>query len=30
VTVKGDSGQGAVERKHLMLKSFGKSERNEE
>jgi hypothetical protein len=30
VTVKGDSGQEAVERKHLMLKSFGKSERNEE
>jgi hypothetical protein len=30
VTVKGDSGQESVEKKHLTLKSFGKSERNEE
>ena len=30
VTVKGESGQESVERKHLILKSFGKSERNEE
>ena len=30
VTIKGDSGQESVERKHLILKSFGKSERNEE
>jgi hypothetical protein len=30
VTVKGDSGQESVERKHLTLKSLGKSEGNEE
>jgi hypothetical protein len=30
VTIKGDSGQESVERKHLILKSFGKSERDEE
>ena len=30
VTIKGDSGQESVERKHLILKSFGKSERNQE
>ena len=30
VTVKGDSGQETVDRKHLILKSFGKSERNDE
>jgi hypothetical protein len=30
VTIKGDSRQESVERKHLILKSFGKSERNEE
>jgi len=30
VTVKGDSGQESVERKHLILKGIGKSERNEE
>jgi hypothetical protein len=30
VTVKGDSGQESVERKHLVLKGIGKSERNEE
>jgi hypothetical protein len=30
VTVKGDSGQESVERKHLILKSFGKSEADEE
>jgi hypothetical protein len=30
VTVKGESGQESVERKHLILKSFGKSERDEE
>jgi hypothetical protein len=30
VTVKGDSGQESVERKHLILKSIGKAERNEE
>jgi hypothetical protein len=30
VTVKGDTGQESVERKHLTLKCFGKSERNEE
>jgi hypothetical protein len=30
VTVKGESGQESVERRHLILKSFGKSERNEE
>jgi hypothetical protein len=30
VTVKGDSGQESVERKRLILKSLGKSERNEE
>jgi len=30
VTVKGDSGQESVEKKHLILKSFGKSERDEE
>jgi hypothetical protein len=30
VTVKGDNGQESVERKHVILKSFGKSERNEE
>jgi hypothetical protein len=30
VTIKGDSGQESVERKHLTLKSLGKSERNEE
>jgi hypothetical protein len=29
VTVKGDSGQESVERKHLILKSLGKSESNE-
>jgi hypothetical protein len=30
VSVKGDSGQESVERKHLILKSLGKSERDEE
>ena len=30
VTIKGDSGQESVEKKHLILKSFGKSERVEE
>jgi hypothetical protein len=30
VSVKGDSGQESVERKHLILKSLGKSEREEE
>jgi hypothetical protein len=30
VTVKGESGQESVERRHLILKSLGKSERNEE
>jgi hypothetical protein len=30
VTVKGESGQEWVERRHLILKSFGKSERNGE
>jgi hypothetical protein len=30
VTVKGESGQETADRKHLILKSFGKSERNEE
>ena len=30
VTIKGDSGQESVERKHLILKSFGKSEGNDE
>lgn len=30
VTVKGDSGQESVERKHLILKCLGKSEQNEE
>jgi hypothetical protein len=30
VTVKGDSGQESVEKKHLILKSLGKSERDEE
>ena len=30
VTVKGDSGQESVEKKHLILKCFGKSERNDE
>jgi hypothetical protein len=30
VRVKGDSGQESVERKHLVLKSIGKSEREEE
>jgi hypothetical protein len=30
VTVKGDSGQESVQRTHLILKSLGKSERNEE
>ncbi len=30
VTVKGDSGQESVEKKHLVLKSFGKSERDEQ
>jgi hypothetical protein len=30
VTIKGDSGQESVEKKHLILKSFGKSERDEE
>jgi hypothetical protein len=30
VTVKGDSGQESVERKHLILKSFGKSGQEEE
>ena len=29
VTVKGDTGQESVERKHLILKSFGKSEGDE-
>jgi hypothetical protein len=29
VTVKGDSGQESVEKKHLILKSLGKSESNE-
>jgi len=29
VTVKGDGGQESVEKKHLILKSLGKSERNE-
>jgi hypothetical protein len=30
VTVKGESGQESAEKKHLILKCFGKSERNEE
>jgi len=30
VSVKGDSGQESVERKHLILKCLGKSEQNEE
>jgi hypothetical protein len=30
VTVKGDSGQESAQRTHLILKSLGKSERNEE
>ena len=30
VTVKGDSGQESVEKKHLILKCFGKSERKDE
>jgi hypothetical protein len=30
VTVKGDSGQESVDRKHLILKSLGKSERDED
>ncbi len=30
VTVEGDSGQESVEKKHLILKSFGKSEREEQ
>ena len=30
VTVNGDTGQESVERKHLVLKGIGKSERNEE
>jgi hypothetical protein len=30
VTVKGDSGQESTQRTHLVLKSLGKSERNEE
>ena len=30
VTVKGESGQESVERRHLILKSFGKAERNDE
>ena len=30
VTVKGDSGQESVDKKHLVLKLIGKSERNEE
>jgi len=30
VTIKGDGGHESVEKKHLILKSFGKSERNEE
>jgi hypothetical protein len=30
VTIKGDRGQESVERKHLILKSFGKSEPKEE
>ena len=30
VTVKGESGPESVDKKHLILKSFGKSERNEE
>jgi hypothetical protein len=30
VTVRGDSGQESVERKHLILKCLGKSEQNEE
>jgi hypothetical protein len=30
VTVKGDSGQESVQRTHLILKSLGKSERDEE
>ena len=30
VTVKGDSGQESMERKHLILKCLGKSEQNEE
>jgi len=30
VTVKGDSGQESVEKKHLVLKLMGKSERDEE
>jgi hypothetical protein len=30
VTVKGESGQESVERRHLILKSLGKSEGNEE
>jgi hypothetical protein len=30
VTIKGDSGQESVEKKHLVLKCIGKSERNEE
>jgi hypothetical protein len=29
VTIKGDSGQESVEKKHLILKSLGKSESNE-
>jgi len=30
VTVKGDSGQESVDKKHLILKCLGKSEQNEE
>jgi hypothetical protein len=30
VTIKGDSGQESAQKTHLILKSFGKSERNEE